>query len=51
MALGNGAAGGLVEAADWRVAFLAASAGAGAGALVAFARRETLLPAGTPAVA
>jgi MFS family permease len=51
VALGNGAAGGLVEAADWRVAFLAASAGAGAGALVAFARRETLLPAGAPAVA
>jgi MFS family permease len=42
VAVGNAIAGLLVEAADWRVAFLAAAFGAGIGGVLAFTRRATL---------
>jgi hypothetical protein len=42
MAAGNWVAGAIVEAADWRVAFLSATAGAALGAVLATARRRTL---------
>jgi MFS family permease len=44
LALGNAAAGAIVEAADWRVAFLAASASAGLGGALALGRRASLRP-------
>ena len=42
LALGNLVAGAIVDAVDWRTAFLAAAAGAGLTAVVALARRGTL---------
>lgn len=45
IACGNAAAGAIVEQADWRVAFLAASAGAALGGMVALTRRASLRPA------
>lgn len=45
VAVGNAAAGALVQAAGWRAALLAACAGAAIGALVSIARRATLRPA------
>ncbi len=45
LAVGNAAAGAIIEAADWRVAFLAASGGAALGGLFALLRRESLRPA------
>jgi MFS family permease len=50
IAVGNAAAGVLVEAADWRVSFLVGAACAAIGSALAFARRATLglAPAGAP---
>jgi MFS family permease len=45
IAAGNAAAGGLVEAADWRVAFLAGAVVAMIGGVLVLARRRTLEPA------
>jgi MFS family permease len=45
VALGNAAAGAVVEAADWRVSFLVAAGGAAIGAALAWAGRATLEPA------
>jgi MFS family permease len=45
LALGAAAAGALIDAADWHAAVLAAIAGAATGAVVAAARRRTLLAA------
>jgi MFS family permease len=42
LAIGNWAAGALVEAVDWRAAFLVSAGGAGLSALLAAARRRTL---------
>jgi MFS family permease len=42
LAAGNAAAGAVVEAADWRAAFLVAAGGATLGAIVALAGRRTL---------
>jgi sugar phosphate permease len=42
LALGSWAAGAIVDAADWRAAFLAAAAGAALSALVAATRWRTL---------
>jgi MFS family permease len=42
LAVGNWVAGALVEAIDWRVAFLSSAAGAALGAILATARRRTL---------
>jgi MFS family permease len=45
IAVGNAAAGGLVEAADWRVAFLVGAVVAMIGGVLVLARRRTLEPA------
>jgi len=45
LAVGNAAAGAVVEAADWRAAFLVAAAGASLGAVVALAGRRALAAA------
>jgi MFS family permease len=45
IAVGSALAGIVVEGPGWRVAFLLAAAFAAAGALIAFARRQTLAPA------
>ena len=45
VALGNAAAGVVVEAADWRVSFLVAAGGAAIGGALAWAGRATLQPA------
>ena len=45
LAVGNAAAGAVVEAADWRAAFLVAAAGASLGAVVALAGRRALATA------
>jgi hypothetical protein len=47
-AAGIAAAGGIVEVADWRAAFAVATAVGAVGALVAFARRDTLTAAPAP---
>lgn len=44
IAAGNGVAGALAEATSWRAAIVFAAATAAAGALVAYARRRTLVP-------
>src|SRR4051812_4277393 len=45
VSLGAAAAGGIIEASDWRVAVLAGAAAAALGALVSLSRRGTLEPA------
>ncbi|HEY6762930.1 MAG TPA: MFS transporter [Baekduia sp.] len=49
LAIGNTVAGALVEAVDWRAAFLAAAAGAATSALLATLRWRTLGTGATPA--
>ena len=44
IAIGSAMAGGIVEASSWRLAFLVAAGAAAVGAVVAFARRGTLVP-------
>jgi predicted MFS family arabinose efflux permease len=44
VALGNAAAGAVVEYADWRTSFVCATAGAIAGAVVLRVRRRSLVP-------
>jgi predicted MFS family arabinose efflux permease len=44
VALGNAAAGAVVEFADWRTSFVCATAGAVTGALVLRLRRASLVP-------
>ena len=45
IAIGSAFSGAIVEASSWRVAFLAATGAAAIGAVVAVARRGTLVPA------
>jgi len=46
LAIGNAAAGAIIEASDWRAAFLTAAGVAGIGGVVALVRRASLRPAG-----
>jgi MFS family permease len=50
IAIGSGLAGVIVEASSWRIAFLAAAAAAGVGALVAVNRRHTLVVSAATAI-
>jgi MFS family permease len=49
LAIGNAAAGAIIEASDWRLAFVAASASAALGGAVALTRRASLRPLKQPA--